>query len=149
MPKELTNKQQAFIQEYCSNGYNAAKAYKVAYPDCKAGHNALGARLTANDSIKQAVEVKKAEKQAEIDYNYDVAASELRKRLAYLEPQAKQGNIQAIQAQTAILRELNDITGLHKQTIQHKGEALPKRSEAEDRAYAEAARVLKIRLASG
>lgn len=41
----INNKQQEFILEYCSNGHNATKAYKTAYPDCNSGHRQAGARL--------------------------------------------------------------------------------------------------------
>ena len=53
---ELVNEnRQIFINTYLTNGYNATQAYKEAYPNCKSGWNAHGARLVAIDSIKQAI----------------------------------------------------------------------------------------------
>lgn len=63
----VTDKQQAFIQEYCSNGYNASKAYVSAgYSSVNADGNAH--RLIVKDSIKaeiakvRAKSVEKAER---------------------------------------------------------------------------------------
>lgn len=63
--RTLTNKQQAFVEYYCANGFNASAAYRIAYPSCKAGHNKLGSRLMTNDGIKQAIAKKKAVIKAE------------------------------------------------------------------------------------
>ncbi len=51
----ISDKQQAFVNNYCTNGHNASKAYKNAYPNCKSGYNAHGAREIAKDSVKQAI----------------------------------------------------------------------------------------------
>jgi len=55
MDKPLSDKRQHFVREYCSNGHNASKAYKTAYPGCKNGYDAHGARLVGKDSIRQAI----------------------------------------------------------------------------------------------
>ena len=52
---ELSDKQQAFVQEYVVNGYNASQAYRTAYPGCNSGWDAHGARLVVKDRIKQAI----------------------------------------------------------------------------------------------
>ena len=72
--------------------------------------------------------------------------AKLRNRLAYIQKAAAAGNIQAVQAQLAILREMNEITGLHKQrwideTIQQR-----ELTESEE---AEAIRLAGIRLRQG
>ncbi|UCH12301.1 MAG: terminase small subunit [Candidatus Omnitrophota bacterium] len=57
----LNDKQEAFCQEYCSNGYNALKAYIKAYPD--SSHNAAKAnshRLIDNDRIRDRIDEIKA-----------------------------------------------------------------------------------------
>lgn len=120
----LTDKQQVFIDYYCSNGYNASQAYKKAYPNCKAGYNKLSSRLMAKDGIRQAIAVRMAVKQAEIDYNYEIAIKALDAQIENLRPLADKHNIQAIQATTALLREKNDIAGLHKQEIKQTGDGL-------------------------
>lgn len=113
----MTDKQQRFINEYCINGYNASQAYKKAYPKVKWGWNKLAPRLMAKDGIKRAIKIKMDELEEKVGHSYEIAVEMLRKRLGWLNEVAEKGNIQAIQAQTAIIRELDDITGLHKQTI--------------------------------
>lgn len=51
----MNENRQIFVNTYLSNGYNATQAYKTAYPNCKSGWNAHGARLIAIDSVKQAI----------------------------------------------------------------------------------------------
>lgn len=51
----MNENRQIFVNAYLTNGYNATQAYKTAYPNCKSGWNAHGARLIAIDSIKQAI----------------------------------------------------------------------------------------------
>ena len=52
----MNENRQIFVNTYLTNGYNATQAYKTAYPECKSGWNAHGARLIAIDSIKQAID---------------------------------------------------------------------------------------------
>ena len=51
----INDKQEAFCQEYCSNGFNASAAYKIAYPKAKAGHRQNGQRLITKDYIKERI----------------------------------------------------------------------------------------------
>ncbi len=53
--RPLTNKQKAYVIEYCTNGYNASQAYKKVYPKVKSGYNSHGSRMMAKDGIKQAI----------------------------------------------------------------------------------------------
>lgn len=53
--RELTSKRQAFVNEYCTNGYNASKAYRKAYPDCKNSYQQAGSRLLLNVVVKAAI----------------------------------------------------------------------------------------------
>ena len=144
--KPLTDKQQCFVDNYCTNGYNASQAYRIAYPNTKAGHNKLSSRLMANDGIKQAIGTIQAQNKAVIEHNFEIAADMLKQRISYLQPAAAQGNVQAIQAQTTLLRELNDIAGLHKQRFIDESEQTKALSEAE---AAEAKRIAGIRLRTG
>jgi phage terminase small subunit len=87
-----------------------------------AGYSSIGARpnstrLIAKDNIKQAIAVKMAELTAKVEHSFEIAVELLTERIGWLNKNAKAGNVQAIQAQTAIIRELNDIIGLHKQII--------------------------------
>ena len=70
----LSDKHQAFVQAYCNNGYNATKAYKTTYPDCKSGHRQAGNRLLTNGDIRKAISAYKAQsaEKADIDRKYVV-----------------------------------------------------------------------------
>jgi len=61
----LTYSRQVFCQECATNGHNASKAYKVAYPNCKGGWDKLGSRLMGKDGIKEEIARLTAEVQAE------------------------------------------------------------------------------------
>lgn len=62
--KQLNDKQEAFCQNYCNNGFNASQAYKAVY-HAKAGWDKLSSRLMGNDGIKQRIAEIKAKKAAE------------------------------------------------------------------------------------
>ena len=143
MKRPLTAKQRAFVDEYCSNGGNASQAYKKAYPNCKSGWNAHGAKNVAKGSIKQAISVKTAKRQEKVEYNYEKAISELNKIIDNLTKQARSGNISANSALIQVLREKNDITGLHKQRFIDETEQKRELTETEQ---AEARRLANIRL---
>ena len=72
MDKPLSDKQEAFCQAYCNNGYNASQAYRTAYPNCKSKWDSHGARQVVKDSIKKriaeikAVETEKQENSREL-----------------------------------------------------------------------------------
>ena len=75
MDKPLSDKQEAFCQAYCNNGYNASQAYRTAYPNCKSKWDSHGARQVVKDSIKKriaeikAVETEKQENSRELVTN--------------------------------------------------------------------------------
>lgn len=138
----MTDQQQIFVNHYCTDAnQNATKAYRMA------GYSTIGAdgnsaRLMVKDSIKQAIAVKMAGLKEKIGHNYEIAVEMLRERLGWLNEMAGKGNVQAIQAQTAIIRELNDITGLHKQTIITE----PQQRELDEAEKAESLIIASIRL---
>ncbi len=138
----MTNRQENFIEHYCTDAkFNASEAYKKAYPNTKNGWNAHGARLIAKDSIKQAITKKKAELSKIIKHNYEKAVEMIEERIGWLNTKAKTGNVQAIQAQTALIRELDDITGLKQQNINITTE---QQRELDEKESQEAKRVAKI-----
>ena len=120
--RQLTEKQSLFCKymftvgsDTFSNG--TASARKAGY---KGNDNQLA--VTANYTIRSANIIKrKAEIQAEtaakLDHNRDIAIDKLYADYARLELKANNGDIQAIQARTAIVRELNSISSLHSQVI--------------------------------
>jgi len=149
--RPLTAKQQAFIDYYTdpnSDTYN--NAYQSAI---KAKYSANYAKvhschLLDNVRVKQAIDAKIAKRQAKIEYNYETAITELNEQIENLKPLALARNISAVSAITALLREKNDITGLHKQNIHRTGEVdVPVMSEEEAKAMQDIARQYKIRLA--
>jgi hypothetical protein len=107
----LTDKQQAFIENYCNNGYNAAKAYKDAYPNCKGNYNKLGAENKAKQGINEAIEAYKAQITTKCDHNRQIAIDLLNEALGMARVK---GDNQGIVSAT---RELNAISNLHNQTI--------------------------------
>ncbi len=120
----ISDKQQVFINNYCTNGHNGLKAYRKAYPDasdesCKAS----ASRLLYNVNIKQAISEYKAETKAKLEHNRQIAIDMLTEDRTLLIDQAKAGNISAIQARTAITRELNAISNLHSATITTKSDS--------------------------
>lgn len=154
MPKELTNKQQAFCQAIedstnkttFNNGVESAR-----FAGYKGNDRTLAAIASENltkPNIKRAIDEKRAERQAKVNYGYSQACLAIDQQLLNLKPRAGKGEVQAIAAVTALLREKNAITGLHKQTIQHKGEPMPEYSQAERQALTDLARSYKLRLAS-
>ncbi len=143
---KLSDKRKAFVLKYCRNGFNASQAYKEAYPDSKVGWDGSGSRLLANVSIKQAISDISAENQEIVKHSFEEACKMLQQRIDYLQAQAEKGNIQAIQAQTALIRELNDISGLHKQRFVDETEQQRELTESEE---LEARRIASIRLRTG
>ena len=91
--KILSYKQQDFINEYCSNGFNGSAAYKKAYPDCKSGHEAAASRLLRNVKIKEAITAKLKDRAKKVDVTIDYV---LQKILNGLELAEKRGDLPAI-----------------------------------------------------
>lgn len=147
MPKITNNETvQAIAQEYCSNGLKKIEAL-LAAGYSKSYAKTLGLKLYADIRLIKAIAEIQAGIAAENGHSYEIAVQMLTKRIAYLEPAAVRGNVQAIQAQTALIRELDNITGLQKQTIQHKGQTEPVLDEAERKALADLARAYKLKIA--
>lgn len=70
--KPLSHQRQAFVEEYCRNGHNAAKAYTKAYPDCEAaGCETHGPRLVRDGQVKRAITERMAELRAETGWSVE------------------------------------------------------------------------------
>ncbi len=81
----INDKQEAFCQNYCNNGFNASQAYKAVY-HAKAGWDKLSSRLMVKDDIKQRIAEIKTEKEAvrlteceKIDKDFDNYQSECKR----------------------------------------------------------------------
>lgn len=139
--QKLTDKQQAFCQEYVKD-FNATQAairagYKPDYAD-RQGYN-----LIENNRVKQGIAKEKAKLQAKTDYDRTKAEQDYEQvRLLALD----KGDLQA--ANTAI-RGKNKLYALETDKVETKDSSQTEDlTEAEQKAYTEAARTLKIRLAS-
>ena len=135
---------------YCKNGHNKTRAlidaeYKPGYADSGTSHKVV----FGNVRVKEAIAKIEAESHAKIEYNYELAIKSLNQVITNLEKQAKTGNISANQALTQAIREKNAITGLHSQTIKHKGEPVLELNDVEEQALAAMARDYKLKLAQG
>ena len=148
--RNLTDKQQKFVENYCSNGYDAGKAYKDAYPNCNGNYGKLGWENKNKPEIRKAIDAYKTNITEKIDYNRDTALKLLTESLTYLEKEIKAGNVQAINARTAILREMSAISNLHSATtnLNNTTKDIPQSSQ-EIEAGQEAAAVFKLKLANG
>jgi len=150
--RKLTDKQRAFVEHYTAAGsptYNNGAKSAIAAGYSPNGADVQASKLLVIPKIQQAIEAKQAQHRQRIQYNYDVAISELDKVIANLQPLAEKGNVQANQALTAAIREKNAITGLHTQTVKTQDISRPDISDAERQALADLARRYNIRLAAG
>lgn len=57
--ESLSLPEKVFVEEYLSNGFVAAQAYKVAYPNSKSGRNAY--RVMKRDRVKKEIEQRLSE----------------------------------------------------------------------------------------
>jgi phage terminase small subunit len=140
MDRPLTNKQELFIENYCNNGYNASKAYRDAYPNCKAQHGVMGHENLQKPKIKAAIDAYKAKISKKYEHNRE-------KALAYLEEAIEMARDQDnISGMVSAVKEMNAISNLHSQTVRQVSDevVIP---EAEKELISEAARALTVKLA--
>ena len=114
----LSHKRQAFVDEYCMNGFNASQAYKKAYPGCKGGWNKLSTRLMANEGVRAAITAKLKEKAAKVDVTIDFV---LKKILSGLELAEKRGDLPAIARFTD---QLGRYLAMFTDRVQQSGDGL-------------------------
>lgn len=151
----LTEKQAAYAiamftagSETFSNGVKSAKAarYKGSYWTLnQISIDNLQKPIIINE--KQRIQAKTAKK---MDYDRDKALELLTTDYGYLLALAKDGNIQAIQARTAIVRELDAISGLQSSTLITKDDqptAISDEQAAEWRRMAKLANVDRLKQA--
>jgi len=149
---KLTDMQKAFVEHYTAVGtktHNNGAQAAIAAGYSPNGADVQASRLLVLDKVKRAIDEKYRAKRQRIQYNYDIAISELDKVIANLQPLAEKGNVQANQALTAAIREKNAITGLHTQTVKTQDISRPDISDAERQALADLARRYNIKLAVG
>ncbi len=73
----INHKQKHFIREYTTNGHNATKAYKTAYPDCNGGWDRLGPRLMSKDEIRAEIDRIEAKVEEKTDISREMLVTEM------------------------------------------------------------------------
>ena len=138
----------AIAREYCSNGRCKGKALEaIGYSRAYAIDSGRGCEVVfSNVRVKEAIRAIDEAKQEKYEHNQDIAITKLYSDYAYLDTQARAGNIPAIQARTAIVRELDAITGQHSKTIVSRDEGAVMLTEEEQTWLDELARQTKVRL---
>ncbi len=83
--------------------------YSKAYANCGLGQDSV----YKNIQVKAAISAIDDESQAKTGWNVEQAVKAIDDRIEYLEKIAAKGNTTAVQVITGLLKEKNDITGLH------------------------------------
>lgn len=120
MRDKLTAMQESFAMAFGHPGSetrnNGRKSAKVA--GAKGTDNAIdttACRWLRLAKVKARIVEIEAKAQVKAGYGFEEAMAALDLRIGYLAKLAEGGNIQAITAQTVILKEKNEISGQHKQ----------------------------------
>ncbi len=118
--KPLTVKQAAFckcmfIPGSGTFGNGTESARKAQYK----GNTGTLQSVAAENMLKPVIIAEKTRIEAitnqKLGWDRDIALKELRRSLAYLNRRVSDGDVGAVTARTAVIREMNDITGLHQQ----------------------------------
>lgn len=147
--KGLTARERCSIEGYCnpdSGTYNNwAQSYKAAgYSQCK-GWEINAVKVLGKGHIKEAVRLYRAETHQIWAHDKQTAIDGLNRNLLRALIKADNGDIGAIQAITAIYRELDAISGLSKQVIVTEQQT-PTLTDTEQQAVDEQAHDVKLRI---
>ncbi len=115
---------EAIAREFTSNGRCQEKAMLVVGYSKAYARSGLGQRIYADIRVKAAIKALDGEKQQKYEHNQEISIDKLYSDYARLLEKADNGDIQAIQARTAIIRELDHICGLQQTTL-HTDAAKP------------------------
>lgn len=128
----INDKQKHFIREYTTNGHNATKAYKTAYPDCNGGWDKLGPRLMGIDGIRAEIDRIEAKTGAEMDIS---RKSQYKRLLGAYDMAVTQGNVAGIKG---ILSEINLMQGFQREAAPNREmeQAIAQRMSSEDKELA-------------
>ncbi len=103
-------------REFISNGRNKTEALKSVGYSHKYIDNFAG-KIWGNIGLTTAIAEIDAKTAKKCEHNRKIAIKLLTTDLQYLTEKAADGNIQAIQARTGIIRELDAISNLHSSTL--------------------------------
>ena len=115
---QLTAKQAAFIEYYRnpkSETYNNQhlSALRAGYAENTARQACV--LILANNSVKDEIKVCDAKNVEKVEHNYNTGMIKLDQVISNLKALSEKGSVSANLAITAVLREQNEISGLHKQ----------------------------------
>ena len=116
--KPLSDRHQAFVNEYCSNGMNATQAYKKIYPKVKGGWDKLAGRLMGKDGIREAIKAKLEDKAEKLDITTEYV---LKKIIYGLNLAIERGDLASIARFTD---QLSKYKGMFTTNIHQTGDGL-------------------------
>ena len=125
--RALTAKQASFIEYYCNPAsavYNNAMQSAIKAGYAKTTANLACKHILGNIRIKTEIAAYRAKNHKELVHDRTVAIELLTANLARAREKAETGDIQAVGAITAIIRELNAISALHSQTVNTQNKTL-------------------------
>lgn len=137
MSREITEKQRAWAVAYYTAGSdtfgNGCASYRQAYPKCKSDNAARvqAGKLLMNANVIALKKQIQAKITKEYKHNEAIAIDLLRSDYKHLETAAKLGSVQAIQARTAIIRELNSACGVNRTNISTTDDTAPRPADEE------------------
>lgn len=133
---------EAIAREFTSNGRKKGLALlAVGYSKAYSIEGGRGCYVVfSNVHVIAAIEAIDAKNKVLTEYKVEQATKDLQKQIENLEAMAEKGNIAAVNAIAGLIKEKNDIHGLHKQHIQLDGieerRKLSKAEELEAQAFA-------------
>lgn len=136
---------EALAQEYCTNGRKQYDAM-VTVGYTKAYANSYCGKMWENKRLIDAIARIDAKIVKKYDHNRQIAIDLLNQNIVWLRPKAENGDVQAISALTAAIRELNSISSLHGQTITNRQDTAQVKPEDKP-VIDEACRTIKLKLA--
>ena len=144
---------EAIARAFTSNGRNEEQGLLTVGYSKQYARGGQGNLVYSNVLVKAAIARIDRETGGKRDHDRAVSIELLRQNLALLSERANKGDIQAIQARTAVIRELNAISNLHSSTVHDKSSTDKALPPAEAAVIAELAedykRKLMIRLSKG
>lgn len=117
---------EAIAREFTSNGRNKTEALRtIGYKDSYCDNNGTGVVYT-NARVIEAIARIDADTGLKMDWSREENMKALAEQLAHLDKilKASPGNLGAIQARTAVIRECNASSGQHISTVNGVGEGL-------------------------
>ncbi len=138
----------AIAREFCSNDRSKAKAL-MAVGYSRFYSERQGKKLFNNVQLNEAIAKIDKETSEILDWNRITNLKACKEQLKALAPMIARGNIQAIQAATAVIRELNASNGQHSSIITNRDEPKPEsRTTEEEAVLADTAAFYKNRMAN-